>query len=129
MKIEHIALWSQDIERLKAFYEKYFGAKAGAKYANEQKGFQSYFLSFGGGSRLEIMQKTGMSKGTDDRNKTFGYAHVALSVGKMSDVVSLTERLEKDGYQIAGPPRHTGDGYFESAVLDPDGNLVEITID
>ena len=129
MKIEHVALWSQDIERLKIFYEKYFKAKAGMKYTNKEKDFQSYFLSFDGGSRLEIMQKTGIFQGADDRNATFGYVHIAISVGEMGDVIELTERLEKDGYTITSCPRYTGDGYFESAVLDPDGNLVEITMD
>lgn len=129
MKIEHIALWSKDIEKLKSFYEKYFGAKSNTKYTNEKKGFQSYFLLFDGGSRIEIMQKPGLLFHKDDAQNTIGYVHLAISVGEMQDVVDLTKRLEKDDYEIASYPRYTGDGYFESVVLDPDGNLVEITID
>jgi lactoylglutathione lyase len=129
MKIEHIAIWSKDIERLRDFYTKYFGAEANDKYTNEKKGFSSYFLSFGEGCRIEVMQKPDLAQGSDDRNTTYGYAHIALSVGDNEDVIRLTERLESDGFTIASRPRYTGDGYFESAVLDPDGNLVEITID
>ncbi len=129
MKIEHIAIWSKDIERLRDFYIKYFGAKSNDKYINEKKGFSSYFLSFDSGCRIEVMQKPNLSGGADERNSTFGYAHLAVAVGEAQDVVDLTRRLEKDGYEIASRPRYTGDGYFECAVYDPDGNLVEITID
>lgn len=129
MKIEHIAVWSKDIAVLKDFYVQYFGAKANDRYVNEDKGFQSYFLSFGGGCRIELMQKTGIAQGSDDRNAVYGYAHMAFSVGGVQEVIALTERLEADGYTIASRPRYTGDGYFESAAYDPDGNLVEITLD
>ncbi len=129
MKIEHIAIWSKDIERLRDFYIKYFGAKSNDKYINVKKGFSSYFLSFNGGCRIEVMQKPELSESADDRNATYGYAHLAVSVGEAADVAEITRRLEEDGYEIASRPRYTGDGYFESAVIDPDGNLVEITVD
>ncbi len=129
MRIEHIAIWSKDIEKLKGFYEKYFSAKANNKYISEKGKLQSYFLSFNSGSRLEIMQKPDLLHLHDDKDNMTGYAHIAISVGKMQDVVDLTSRLEKDGYTIAKRPRYTGDDYFESVALDPDGNLVEITMD
>ena len=75
-----------------------------------------------------MMQKSNILSKEDNAN-TSGYAHVAVSVGEMQDVVDLTNRLRKDGFEIVSGPRYTGDGYFESAVLDPDGNRVEITID
>jgi lactoylglutathione lyase len=55
MRIEHIALWTRDVDRLRAFYERYFGATAGARYENQRKQFQSYFLCFEDGARLELM--------------------------------------------------------------------------
>lgn len=129
MKIEHVAIWSKDIDVLKDFYVKYFGATANNKYNNEKKGFQSYFLSFDGGARIELMQKPELLFNNADVDITSGLVHIAISVGEMQDVVDLTVRLEKDGHTIKGYPRYTGDGYFESVVIDPDGNLVEITMD
>lgn len=127
MQIEHIAIWTQDLERLRAFYETFFKAKAGSKYINSAKGFESYFLSFGSGPRLEVMTVAGLEEAGASSLKT-GYAHLAVSVGSREAVLALTERIENAGYRVASPPRTTGDGYFESVVVDPDGNLVEITV-
>jgi lactoylglutathione lyase len=55
-----------------------------------------------------------------------GLAHFALSVGSERRVDELTQRLAHDGYPVLDGPRRTGDGYYESVVLDPDGNRVEI---
>ena len=131
MKIEHVALWTFDLERAKAFYEKYFGAKAGEKYFNPTKHFESYFLSFKDGCRLEIMQMPGIiplgPEVLGDKQHT-GLIHFAISTGDKAAVDALTEKLRADGYNIVGEPRLTGDGYYESVVLDPDGNRIEITI-
>lgn len=127
MKVEHIAIWSKDIERLKEFYVKYFKAKANEGYFNENTGFSSYFLSFEDGSRIEIMNMEGiLSKDRLDQ-EYMGYCHLAMSVGTMFDVMKLTKTLADDGYKVIGEPRTTGDGYFESVILDPDGNRIEIT--
>jgi lactoylglutathione lyase len=126
MKIDHIALYTIDIERLKAFYERYFHAKAGEKYINPKKQFQSYFLSFSEGSRIEIMQKSGIPQRTQEE-ESMGLTHFAIGVGDKEKVDALTEELRTNGYKIAGEPRTTGDGYYESVVLDPDGNRIEIT--
>jgi lactoylglutathione lyase len=129
MKIEHIAIWTFDLERLRQFYEKYFMAVAGEKYINQKKEFQSYFLSFENGARLEIMQMPGVvpAPGTASAQRA-GLIHIAISVGTQSAVDILTERLRQDSYNVIGEPRWTGDGYYESVVLDPDGNHIEITI-
>lgn len=127
MRIEHLAVWSEDIERLRAFYETYFAAHAGEKYANQKTGFQSYFLSFGGGPRLEIMQAPGVQPADDRMARITGLAHFAVAVGSEAAVDELTARLARDGFTVASQPRHTGDGYYESVVLDPDRNQVEIT--
>ena len=126
MKIEHLALWTDKLEELKSFYTTYFGAIAGERYHNPVKKFTSYFLSFGNGPRLEIMHRpeVEMEYGSGFRK---GLTHFAVSTGSEAEVDQLTERLRNDGYTIAGEPRRTGDGYYESVVVDPDGNLIEIT--
>lgn len=129
MRIEHLAIWTLDLETMKAFYEKYFMCRAGAKYVNAKKEFQSYFLTFDSGCRLELMQKPGIVTAKDNVHQEFtGITHVAISVGSKEQVDVLTAQLRKDGFQIAGEPRTTGDGYYESVVLDPEGNRIEITV-
>lgn len=129
MKIEHAALWSKDIENLKIFYEKYFNAKSNSKYQNPQKNFSSYFLSFDSGARLEIMQMPSVTTlKSDPQTPLLGYAHLAFSVGSGEKVDDLTSQLAADGFEVLDGPRRTGDGYYESVVLDPDNNRIEITI-
>ena len=129
MKIEHIAIWAQDIETLKTFYETYFEAIPNGKYINHKKGFSSYFLSFTTGARLELMQMPSVPPSKDDPYKQFtGLIHLAFSVGSAENVDALTARLAKDGYTVLDGPRKTGDGYYESTVLDPEQNRIEITI-
>ncbi|MEL6824291.1 MAG: VOC family protein [Calditrichota bacterium] len=129
MKIEHVAIWTNDLERLKTFYETYFQAKPNEKYVNFEKGFESYFLSFESGARLELMQMTGIPDNLNDTVAQYlGIIHLAISVGSKEKVDQRTAVLEEDGYRIIGQPRTTGDGYYESVVLDPDGNRIEITV-
>ncbi|MFE6798158.1 VOC family protein [Paenibacillus chitinolyticus] len=127
MKIEHMALWTADLEQMKSFYETYFGAAAGDKYTNVKKQFHSYFLQFESGARLELMTKPACA-GREKGQIYLGYAHIAFSTGSEDKVVELTERLRRDGYTVESEPRVTGDGYFESVVLDPEGNSIEITV-
>ena len=127
MKIEHIAIWVNDLEEMRAFYERYFQAKAGDLYTNPVKMFSSYFFNFKGGSRLELMHNPEFSKIRKAQNFELGYAHIAISVGDKSTVNSLTEQLRSDGYTIVGEPRTTGDGYYESVILDLENNEIEIT--
>ncbi|PUA27909.1 MAG: hypothetical protein B0W54_15455 [Cellvibrio sp. 79] len=125
MKIDHLAIYTPDLERAKAFYCHYFGFNAGEKYTNPAKQFESYFLHAKGDARLELMTRPGLVY-SDNTNRS-GYAHIALSVGGETAVTTLTELLVSDGYKLLSGPRWTGDGYFESAIADPDGNTVEIT--
>lgn len=128
MKIEHIAFWVNDLEKTKDFYEKYFDAKANQKYYNPTKNFTSYFLEFDGGARLELMNKLEITANKNDfHNQSVGIIHIAFSVGSKQKVNELTEKLRKDGYEIVGEPRMTGDGYYESVILDPEKNIIEIT--
>lgn len=129
MKIEHLALWTKDIETMRRFYTQYFGATANAKYRNEAKNFESYFLSFSSGARLELMHNPSIPDSTNDFLKqSIGCIHIAFSVGSKDEVIALTERLKKNGYEVLDGPRTTGDGYFESTVFDPEKNRIEITV-
>lgn len=125
MQIEHIAIWTNNLEELKEFYVKYFDGQAGEKYYNPKKEFESYFIGFESGARLEIMRKAGIKDKV--KKEVLGYAHLAFSVGSKEKVDQLTNNLEEAGYEVVGGPRRTGDGYYESSVLDPDDNKVEIT--
>jgi lactoylglutathione lyase len=129
MKIEHVAIWAQDLENLKNFYAHYFGAVASERYFNSKRNFQSYFLTFSEGCRLELMQMPGIEKAISQAESKFtGLTHLAISVGSRDAVDYLTETLRSDGFRIVGDPRLTGDGYYESVILDPEGNSIEITV-
>lgn len=129
MKIEHIALWAKDIEKIRNFYETYFEAKSNDKYFNPDKHFSSYFLTFKSGARLEIMQMPLIPETENDPYNQFtGLIHIAFSVGSIEKVNTLTNRLVADGYEVIDGPRTTGDGYYESVILDPENNRVEITV-
>lgn len=129
MRIEHIAMWVQDLEKQKHFYQKYFGARPGEKYFNPKKNFQSYFLSFESGCRLELMSKPEIPIDQNDRmTQHLGLIHFAISVGSKEKVDLLTQQLKDDGFQLLDGPRTTGDGYYESVILDGEGNRIEITI-
>ena len=127
MKIEHIALYVNDLEGAKAFFCKYFGAKSNHIYHNPTTDFRSYFLTFEDGSRLEIMCRPNLSDHEKELNRT-GYIHLAFSVGSKKAVDALTQRLYEDGYPLLSGPRMTGDGYYESCILGFEGNQIEITV-
>ena len=127
MKIEHIAMYVNDIEKAREFFVTYFDAKSNDGYHNTSTGFRSYFLSFSDGARLEIMNKPYMSDDEKNIART-GYIHVAFSVGSKENVDNLTLRLKNDGYSVISGPRTTGDGYYESCVVDFEGNQIEITV-
>lgn len=129
MRIEHVAIWTRDIEKLNMFYSKYFGGVAGEKYINSKKSFESYFIKFDSGARLELMQMPTILVSLNDKNKEYmGFIHIAISVGSKEKVDSITKELSESGYTLVSEPRYTGDGYYESCILDPDGNRVEITV-
>ena len=126
MRIEHAAIYVNDIEAEKEFFTRYFGASAGEMYHNKNTGFRSYFLSFDGGARLELMTAPEL-RDMDKLPLRTGFAHLAFSAGSRNEVDALTERLRADGCAVVSGPRVTGDGYYESCVLDAEGNRIEIT--
>ena len=131
MKIEHVAIWTMRLEELKVFYGTYFGGQAAApKYVNPKRQFESYFLTFpDGGARLEVMRIPGLADRHHGEAIPFvGYAHIAISVGSKQAVDDITAALRQAGVPVLDGPRMTGDGYYETIVLDPDGNRVEITV-
>ena len=127
MKIEHIAMYVNDLEKARDFFVTYFNAVSNEGYHNPKTDFRSYFLTFGNGARLEIMTKPQMSDPEKELNRT-GFVHIAFSLGTKSAVDELTERLKADGYEVISGPRTTGDGYYESCIVGIEGNQIEITV-
>lgn len=124
--ITHVALYVTDLEKAKDYYVKYFDGTCNDKYVNS-KGFQSYFITFSSGARLEIMSHNDLVL-RQNMEKVNGWSHIAFSVGSEENVRMLTETIVADGYELLSPVRYTGDGYYESCLSDPDGNRVEITV-
>ena len=127
MKIEHIAMYVNDLEKARDFSIKYFNAVSNNGYHNKTTDFRSFFLTFEDGARLEIMTRPGMEDGEKTEKRT-GYIHIAFSVGSKEAVDELTAKLKEDGYPVISGPRTTGDGYYESCILGPEGNQIEITV-
>lgn len=129
MTLEHVAIWTDQLEALKAYYVKYFGAISNEKYVNEKKQFHSYFLRFKSGVRLEIMS---MPNIPDNKNDTIqaqykGIIHLAFGADSIKEVDAKAKQFQADGYPILSGPRKTGDGYYEFETLDPDNNRLEVT--
>ncbi len=126
MKIEHVAMYVNDLEKARDFFVKYFDGKANEGYHNKKTNFKSYFISFDDGARLEIMKIPQTTNSEKDKNR-IGYAHLAFSVGSKEAVNELTELMEKEGFEVLTGPRVTGDGYYESCILGIENNKIEIT--
>ncbi|MDE7138292.1 MAG: VOC family protein [Ruminococcus sp.] len=127
MKIEHVAMYVEDLERAKEFFVKYFNAVPNNMYHNKKTDFRSYFLSFDDGARLEIMNKPQITDNSEKTERT-GYAHIAFSLGSAEKVDRLTTELKVNGYTVISEPRTTGDGYYESCIIDLEGNQIELAI-
>ena len=126
MRIEHIAMYVNDLERARDFFIQYFDAVSNEGYHNKKTDFRSYFIRFEDGARLEIMTKPEMDDPEKSLNRT-GYAHIAFSLGSREKVDRLTEQLQRDGFAVVSGPRVTGDGYYESCVIIPEGNQIELS--
>ena len=127
MKIEHIAMYVNDLEAVRDFFVKYLDGKSNDGYHNKNTDFRSFFISFDDGARLEIMNKPEMVDNNKELNRT-GYVHIAFSVGSKERVDELTALLKTDGYEVVSGPRTTGDGYYESCIVAVEGNQIEITV-
>lgn len=127
MRIEHIAMYVNDLENAKQFFERYMGAVSNTMYHNKTTDFKSYFLTFDDGARLELMNKPVMDDSEKSMDRT-GFIHIAFSVGSKEKVDLLTEQLKKDGYTVVSGPRTTGDGYYESCIVAIEGNQIELTV-
>lgn len=127
MTLEHIAIWTEDIDKLKAYYEKYFGAKSNDLYLNKNTGFKSYFLHFASGARLELMYSPNIPANLNDTILQYlGLIHFAFEVNSAAEVEKKAKQLKHDGFEVLRGPRMTGDGYYEFETLDPDGNRLEV---
>jgi lactoylglutathione lyase len=129
MTFDHVAIWTTHLEKLKDFYVKFFNGIANLKYTNKETGFESYFLTFQSGSRLEIMQKPGIPENLNDTvdKQHQGLIHLSFGVENMEQVLQKSQEMEKEGFRILRGPRKTGDGYFEFETLDPDNNRIEVS--
>ena len=126
MRIEHAALFVNDLEAARDFFTTYLSGKSNDGYHNPRTDFRSYFICFDDGARLELMTKPGMVDQEKLLNRT-GYAHIAFSVGSKERVDELTEELRTAGFEVVSGPRTTGDGYYESCIVAIEGNQIEIT--
>ena len=127
MKLEHVAMYVNDLDAARDFFVIYLGGRSNDGYHNPKTDFRSFFISFDDGARLEIMNKPALDDIEKPLNRT-GYVHIAFSVGSKEKVDELTERLKEDGYELISGPRYTGDGYYESCIVGIEGNQIEITI-
>jgi lactoylglutathione lyase len=129
MTLEHVAIWTNNLETLREYYTKYFGGRANNKYRNEKTDFESYFLTFESGARLELMSRADIPPNTNDtvNDQHLGIIHLAFGVANTEDVDKKAQQLKHDGFKILSGPRKTGDGYYEFETLDPDNNRLEVT--
>ncbi len=127
MKIEHVAMYVNELEAARDFFIKYLNASSNSGYHNKTTDFRSYFLSFDDGARLEIMTRPELEYSENGVSRT-GYIHIAFSLGSKEKVDELTARLKADGYKVLSGPRITGDGYYESCIIGIEGNQIELTI-
>ena len=127
MRIEHIAMYVNDLDAARDFFVSFLGGVSNNGYYNEKTGFRSYFISFDDGARLEIMNKPNLNDDPKSLNRT-GYVHVAFSVGSKEKVDELTKKASLAGYEVISGPRMTGDGYYESCIVTIEGNLIELTV-
>ena len=129
MKIDHVALFCVDLERLKAFFLKYFDATSNEQYHNPRTELRTYILSFpDDGSRLELMTRPEVNFEDMPNFYRHGFVHLSFALGSKQAVDKLTARLDTDGYEILSGPRITGDGYYETAFLGPEDIQIEITV-
>jgi len=127
LRIEHLALWVHDLERLREFYVSLFGGRSGPPYVNRRTGFRSYFISFGeDGARVELMSRPDVRVRNGEPGERPGYAHIAFASGSRQAVDTLVARLQAQGVEVLGRPRVTGDGYYEAVLADPEGNRIEL---
>lgn len=126
MRIEHVAMYVNELEKAREFFIRYFGATSNDGYHNKTTDFRSYFLSFDDGARLEIMTRPEMCDMEKPAMRT-GYVHLAFTLGSKEAVDELTAKMKADGYEVVSGPRTTGDGYYESCIVGLEGNLIEIT--
>jgi lactoylglutathione lyase len=129
MTLEHVAIWTKQLDELKNYYEKHFGGTANEQYTNPETGFKSYFLDFQSGARLELMSMPGIRANANDtvRSQHTGITHLAFGVESIDQVDQKAEALRTAGFRILRGPRRTGDGYYEFETLDPDNNRIEVT--
>lgn len=126
MRIDHTALFCRNLEQMRQFFIDYFDARSNEQYHNPRTGLRTYILTFTEGStRLELMQRPDVQDANPSQ-PAIGYVHLSFAVGSRKGVDLLTRRLAANGYTVTSGPRTTGDGYYESCILGPEGIQIEV---
>ena len=119
MTIEHVAVWVQDLEGMLAFYTELLGGTGSSLYENRTTGFRSYFVSFGEGARVELMNRPGLMPSAAAPG--LGYAHIAFRLGGREAVAARVAALARRGVTVESQPRVTGDGVLRGGRAGPRG--------
>ena len=125
MRIATISMNVTDLNKVKDFYAKYFGAKVDDKYENFRTGYTYCFLSFDNGARLLLVSGSNIVDRKREDNVA-GFSRISIAVDGADKVQELATQIARDGFQIVSGFRMNGYGEYESRVLDPEGNEVEI---
>lgn len=121
-RIHHIGVYVSCLETVKDFFIDYFGAVPGSLYHNPNTGLSTYFLTFGDGSQLELLNRPDIVP-----NICAAPFHLSVSVGSKEEVDRMTNVFSGKGYRVMSGPRFTGDGYYESLISGPESMQIEIT--
>ncbi len=115
--IEHLGVYSKNVEVLKDWYINLFGWKQ--VYTNEEK--RIYFVKADDGVMIEFCQST--DDGGIHGEKATGLRHIAISVDDFEDAV---KRVRNVGAEIITDAAISAKGVGTMFFKDPDGNVLHL---
>lgn len=124
MNLHHVAFWTNDIDRLEAFYIQYFGGRTISRFQDGL--FSAIFLQLPFGLLLEIMNDGQVNQLPIGNGHVKGYSHLSIQVESQAKVDEMTTLFENEGLVFEKKREAYDDGFYESAIKDPDGNIIEI---
>ncbi len=127
MKMDHVAIVTGNAETMKEFYEMNFKTERTIRWTDGT--VLLYFIEFSNGVKLELEQRDNPVHVERDVENTYGLAHLAIQVDTKEELEEITERMKKNGVPMRSGPTAYGEDFYESSFWDPDGNIVEITVD
>ena len=122
MRLHHVAFWTRRIDVLEDFYARHLGGKVLFRHAIGN--FRCTFMSLDDSVKIELMSRTEL--GDPDLTERIGYSHLSLEVDSKARVDQLTETFRAAGIPIEKDKEQYDDGFYESSIRDPDGNVIEI---